>query len=347
MKTTMGRVYRRGKKGLYTAEWMFRGKRYKQSTDTSNKAEAERMLAEWTRPFLMKDETAILEAMAHKVKTAAPGCPIAGALDRVLEGLGGEIVEGTVENYQAAWNDFLAWMGKRYPKISDMGEVTEEMAGEFLAYDVRKGLSNGTVNNRKHKLSKIWKVLRLPNNPWKAQKSRRRTPTNKVPFTREEIQELIGKSKRFSDLYVLASQTGMRFSDCCRLDWRNIDWNRGRNGMIHIVPLKTQKTGKEISCPVSDVLLETLRRIGIRKSGLVCGIEYGHTVHIAVNKDIERIVGKGKTFHCFRHYFISELGNRGVSLQLVRTMVGHMDPEMTMRYFHPEDDALDRIMQSL
>lgn len=48
---------------------------------------------------------------------------------------------------------------------------------------------------------------------------------------------------------------------------------------------------------------------------------------------------EGLRFHSLRHTFITDLGERGVPLQTVQAMVGHMSPEMTRYYTHISSQA--------
>lgn len=358
MKGKIGSVHKRGKKGIYVAEWMYKGKRYNISTKTTNKGEAERLLEEWTRPFMLKDETAIAEAIASKVKREGEGmvCPLKDAPARVKSLLADEITNGTWGCYESAWEQFMEYIAECHGEVTDVGQVTEDMAEGFLEWELKQGIGKATVNNKRAKMSRSWKVLKA-GNVWANTRKRKCVHESKETFTPEEVEKLLAESTgTVHRLFVVAYHTGMRLSDCCRLDWRNIDWNRGKQGIIHLVPLKTIKTGKEIQVPVSDGLLKELREWGIQKSGLVCGVVKQKTINDTVNEEIRRILFgtkqrgmidncPNKTFHSFRHTFISDLGNKGVPLQMVKVIVGHMSEEMTQKYFHAQDTALDSIMR--
>ena len=45
-------------------------------------------------------------------------------------------------------------------------------------------------------------------------------------------------------------------------------------------------------------------------------------------------------FHSLRHSLISNMGNAGIPLALVKTMAGHLSEAMTEHYFHASDKAL-------
>lgn len=358
MKNKIGSVHKRGKKGIYVAEWMYQGKRFNKSCHTTNKAEAEKMLADWTRPFLLKEESAVLEEFARKVKARpTPVCPIKEAPAKVKSLQGDDITSGTWDMYSAAWDQFIDFVCEHHKDVNDVADVTEEIADEFLMNMSAAGLSNCTVNNKRNALSKSWKLLKVPVNVWSGTKKRRETHKPKEVFTPDDVEKLLAESTgHIRKLFVVAYHTGMRLTDCCLLDWKNIDWNRGTNGMIHLVPVKTRKTGKEIQVPISDEFLAELKSWGVKKAGLVCGYEYRKAIDGAVNREIRRILfGAGphdktgnlpiKSFHSFRHTFISDLGNKGVPLQMVRLMVGHMSEDMTQKYFHAQDDALDSFMR--
>lgn len=361
MKTRLGSVHRRGKKGIYVAEWMFRGKRFNVSTKTTNKAEAERKLEEWTRPFLLKDEGATIENMVAKVRDirSASVCPIEDIIQRVREET--DWAEGTAGHREAIIQRFVDWARNGGTKARDITEVTEDEAKEFI-----KSLpfTDGTVNNYRMALAHAWNILKSPVNPWKSVKKRRVKNVSREPLTHEEVRRILEHTEGWKKTMILLGySTGMRLSDCVSLRWENIDFDRGTYGMIHKVPVKTRKTGKEIRVPVSKELREHLEAIGIKSHGWIfpdiqneCSQNINDWVNEAmrswISPDTEifaEVGGRRRTlvgFHSLRHLFVSDLGNQGVPLQMVRTMVGHLSDEMTMKYFHAQDDALDSIMMN-
>lgn len=54
-----------------------------------------------------------------------------------------------------------------------------------------------------------------------------------------------------------------------------------------------------------------------------------------------------KGFHAIRATFISKLADKNVSLALIQSMVGHLSPEMTMVYTHPDKDAKTAALRTL
>jgi integrase len=71
-------------------------------------------------------------------------------------------------------------------------------------------------------------------------------------------------------------------------------------------------------------------------------------------KNLRKAAGLGKVrFHDMRHTFISMMGERGVPLQVVQAMVGHMSPAMVKHYTHISSgvtraavEMLDKIHQA-
>lgn len=358
MKNKIGSVHKRGKKGIYVAEWMYQGKRFNRSCHTTNKAEAEKMLADLTRPFVLQEESAVFEAIAQKVKgRPTPVCPIMEAPAKVKELQGNDITSGTWDLYSAAWDQLINYVCEHHKEVNDVADVTEEIADGFLSDLEKTGMGNGTINHKRSTLSKSWKLLKAPVNVWTTTRKRREAHTTKETFDPDEIKKLLAESSgTVRKLFVVAYHTGMRLSDCCAFDWKDIDWNRGSNGIIHLVPMKTKKNGQEIQVPISDDFLAELKSWGVKKAGPVCGAKYRRYIDEQANREIRRIlfdVGghakvkhlPKKSFHSFRHTFISDLGNKGVPLQMVRLMVGHMSEDMTQKYFHAQDDALDSFMR--
>ncbi len=58
-------------------------------------------------------------------------------------------------------------------------------------------------------------------------------------------------------------------------------------------------------------------------------------------KHLEKKLGvRAWSFHALRHFFISELVRRGVSVEVVRILAGHSKLDVTQRYVHAEGSEL-------
>jgi integrase len=136
--------------------------------------------------------------------------------------------------------------------------------------------------------------------------------------------------------------TGMRRGELFRLQWQDVDFDRG---FIHI---RTPKGGQDQKIPLNQAARELL--ISHPKTGspfIFPGRRGGQRVDI--NKQVGRIkeaAGLPKDFralHGLRHVYASMLASSGrVDLYTLQKLLTHRSPGMTMRYAHLRDEALRR-----
>jgi integrase len=139
----------------------------------------------------------------------------------------------------------------------------------------------------------------------------------------------------------LALYTGMRRSEMFRLEWRDVDFERG------FITLRNPKGGPDQKIPLNEEarsLLFALPRYG-RSPFVFPG--RGGTRRVDINKavnEIKRKAGLPKDFrplHGLRHVFASMIASSGkVDLYTLQKLLTHKDPSMTMRYAHLRDEAL-------
>ena len=139
----------------------------------------------------------------------------------------------------------------------------------------------------------------------------------------------------------LAIGTGMRRGELLRLEWSNVDFQRG---IIHVLraksPLNKPKSRMlPMSQPVRRVLLE-LRRA--RKGDYVIQRKGKRMVEIkkAFRAACDDAGIVDFHFHDLRHTFATRLGDAGHSSRTIAALLGHATTIMTDRYTHATDNAL-------
>jgi len=154
-------------------------------------------------------------------------------------------------------------------------------------------------------------------------------------------QELLRRDDRNSNAFLLLRHTGMRIGECADLSF---DCLRlvGHDWAIH-VPLGKLKTERMV--PVDDFVCRLVERLRLLRSqdtlptdGFLLARPSGR--HALLRKlrdswrDIVATVGITKRIvpHQLRHSFGTEMLRAGVSLPAVMKLLGHLKPEMTMRY---------------
>jgi len=141
----------------------------------------------------------------------------------------------------------------------------------------------------------------------------------------------------------LALFTGMRKSEILKLQWDDVDFERG---FIH---LRDPKGGRDETIPLNEAALRTLQGIALGEKevyvfpGRIAGEPL--TDYKGIRK-LAKIAGLPPGFrplHGLRHVFASALASSGqVDMHVLQRLLTHKSPLMTQRYTHLRDQALKR-----
>lgn len=293
MKTKAGRkkgngtLERHGK--IWRACWIVDGKRFRRSTGTADKREAEKLLAQWTAPFQLKnsaekdsamaDKAADLAAVSDALRSSAKSkreafrkataLPLADAWRAFDDSLfHREWAQTTHDLNETRVESFLAWMRKRHPEIGTAREVTTEHASGFMQ-EIRKAHSGKTFNDYRAILLQTWDGLRkidvaaVTENPFRfIERAERRSHTRRE-LTVEELAAVIAATEgEMRLLFAVGIYTGLRLGDAVRLDWGDVDLVRG---FVSVVPSKTARHETRVKIPLSPVLRALLEETPARR----------------------------------------------------------------------------------
>ncbi|EKO41253.1 MAG: site-specific recombinase XerD [Solidesulfovibrio magneticus str. Maddingley MBC34] len=141
----------------------------------------------------------------------------------------------------------------------------------------------------------------------------------------------------------LAMFTGMRRGELFKLEWRDVDFDRG---FIHI---REPKGGKSQKIPLNEAARALLvSHPRVEGSPFVFPGQGGKqrvTIQVASNRIKARagLPADFRPLHGLRHLFASTLASSGrVDLLTLQKLLTHKSPTMTKRYSHLRDDALKR-----
>ncbi|MFP3868777.1 MAG: tyrosine-type recombinase/integrase [Desulfobacteraceae bacterium] len=139
----------------------------------------------------------------------------------------------------------------------------------------------------------------------------------------------------------MALFTGMRRGEMFRLQWQDIDFDRG---FIHI---RDPKGGIDQKIPLNAAVRQTLLDLPRTSEFVFPG--RGGNQRTDIKKQVNRIkewAGLPKDFrplHGLRHTYASMLASSGqVDLYTLQKLLTHKSPAMTQRYAHLRDEALRR-----
>ncbi len=156
------------------------------------------------------------------------------------------------------------------------------------------------------------------------------------PEERQSIRENVKPD--FRDFLVALEQTGARpFSELARLTAEMIDW---RSRTIKLTEHKNEGKGKTRTVYVTPALLELLKGLATqRPTGLLFRNSKDHlwTSHDATRR-LNYIVAKLKlapaTIYAYRHTFITEALEKGMTANIVAELVGNSPLTIARNYDH-------------
>jgi integrase len=140
-------------------------------------------------------------------------------------------------------------------------------------------------------------------------------------------------------IMLLALYTGMRRDEIFKLQWSNIDFDRG---FIRIVG---PKGGTDQTIPLNQAARKVLEVLHRKSAYVFPGEDGGQRVTIQqALRRIRKAAGLPPTFrplHGLRHSFASRLASSGkVDMYTLQKLLTHKSPVMTQRYAHLRDEAL-------
>lgn len=178
-------------------------------------------------------------------------------------------------------------------------------------------------------------------------------------YNTEEIRKMdasIEKTSRIGKrdyaIFLLASRLGLRASDICLLQFRNLDWDR------NVINLVQRKTKKEIELPLLAVIGEAIIdyiQNGRPKSDsktlfLTANAPYTPISVPGLSGIVSGIIYKAEIetkdrrhgAHCLRHSLATQLLNQGTTLPVISETLGHSNSQTTMIYLGVDVNGLLR-----
>jgi integrase len=323
-------LYQRGR--IWYADYYAQGNRVQVSTGTSNKREAEKILARHLCDI-------------PQWRTGVPA-------RLPLEDFGNRYMEHA-KLHKRSWvrdEQMLRQFTQFFPGWQ-LGDISP-LAVERFKQERAKMVSPATVNRElallKHmfNMAEQWSLFQ-GRNPVKAVKF---LPEDNLQFralTEAEEQALIEHcSPYLQDLVVFAVNTGLRHGEILNLKWEEVDLERSMLRML------VRKNRRILEVPLNEKA-ETVVRAwhGMKKCPYVfynpeTGDQF-KDLWLGLKKACRKAGLEGITWHTFRHTFASRLTRKGVDLVTVKELLGHSEVSVTMRYAHTNHDTKARAVKLL
>jgi integrase len=294
--------------------------------------------------------------------------PLADSFDRAVASIGAALHPETIRHYRGTVRSFLTYLGATYPDVSSLIQLRRDphiLGWMSLRRSQKPALTINSYINllialrwTLHELAWITQFPELahlirrediPRLPY-------RLPRPLSPEQDEALQqEFLRRNDLGANAFLLIRHTGMRIGECADLASDCLRSTGPDQWAVH-VPLGKLKTERLV--PVDPFVCKFVQRLRFfrslerlpndgfllprprTKEALIRQLrDYLHQVCHETGLST-RIVP-----HQFRHTYASEMLRAGVGLPALMNLLGHVDPDMTMRYLDVTLTDLQREFQ--
>jgi integrase len=318
----------------YHYDFTIQGRRFRGSTETRDK-EAAKVIETKRRAEVLLDGALDRKPQASLDETCGR---------YLLEHAHRLASVGTLD-YQL--NNLLTGLGKN----THLKEITDNDVAIYVARR-RNQVSDSSVNRELTLLRAVLRMARdrwgyevtMPN--WKAHWLREPEPRDRY-LSPEEAQRLLkAAAPHLKPAIEFSLLTGVRLSNCARLDWSQIDMQRREI----VLRIKSRSPGgKPHVIPMSEPVTVLLANLGPKDSGPVFTYK-GRAVkkwQTAWEGALRRAGIKDLRWHDLRHTAASWLVQAGVELDVVKDVLGHESIQTTLRYAHRDTGAKRRALDAI
>jgi integrase len=188
-------------------------------------------------------------------------------------------------------------------------------------------------------------------------------PKNNPSFIDEiELSQIVSKenNETLKQIYLFAFYTGMRLGEITNLKWNQVSFSERIIRVMNTDEFTT-KGKRERIVPLNDKVFNILSEIfpkiiSIQKDGYVFNKNRFMFNPDYISKNFkkavresakENLIDESIHFHDLRHSFASNLAKRGVSLLIIKELLGHTDIKTTMIYAHLRPENLRNAVELL
>jgi len=339
------------KSKFYQVVYFKNGKRTTVSTKTSIKKDAEKFL----KTFEPSDKpNAQIEKVTQKEKTSA--ITLLDFKEEYLNYVSSLKSPTYIKSINLSFRQFYNFIGN-----IPLSEIDVRKLDKFITVTFARTQRGSHLYYRtlKAAFSKAVSWDYIQENPFKKIKFPRVSKSYPVFISVEEFKMILSQTKEdfLNDLFTTALYTGMRLGELVNLRWNWVDQD------ISTIQIKCTndfqtKSKKERIIPINSTLETVLfsRKFQIKNA---CKSEYVFTNPIGIKLNEDFVSKKFKKavrsaglndeihFHTLRHSFASLLVQKGVSLYVVKELLGHEDLATTQIYSHLQHANLEKAIALL
>jgi len=291
--------------------------------------------------------------------------PLALRFQRSYESLTASLHWDSARPYRGTVRNFPIYLGDNHPAVASLDQLRRDphILGWFTHLRSQTPpLAPAVYINRLTHLRRILEELawtaQLPELPHPIRREDFPRPPQRLPraLTAQQDQliqqELLRRNDLPCNIFLLLRHTGMRIGECVDLSYDCLR-NVGPDHWAIHVPLGKLKTERMV--PVDSFVCELVQRLRFFRSfdplppdGRLLSRPHGKQALIRQLRYClhEVTAAAGITArivpHQLRHTYASEMIRSGVTLPALMKLLGHADPEMTMRYIDVTATDLQR-----
>ena len=264
----------------------------------------------------------------------------------------------TATRYKQIVEEFITHLGNR--AFRPLPAIVARDIESFLAKRKKAGVSPSTIQLDGKILRTAFNKARreglISTNPVEAVDLPTRKSVERSTFTGPEVKMLVDTAEgEWKTLIMFGYFTGARLSDCCRMEWADVDL------AAETLTYEQSKTGKKVTVPLHPDLLTHLNGLAStdkpqkfimpgmadKGPGGRHGLSEGFKrIVVKAGLDLQTVQGGGvrkisrRTFHALRHSFTSALANAQVAPELRMKLTGHSSAAIHRGYTHHEIEVL-------
>lgn len=383
-RQTKGRLYKRGK--TWWVEYYVNGKRFQESLQTTDKAEAERRRGVKVAPFVAGNKETKFRAVVHELKdsTEERETAVEASRDKLMlaeawevfktDPDGPQCAETTLADYRCQWKRFVDWMKDSFPEAEIMEDVTRDHAKAFAKHLGEVGISPNRYNKYLATLRMVFRTLAgrcndMPN-PFQSVRNKRSQAQGHRELSEAELtticQEADGELRL---LLAVGLYTALRLGDACTLRWEEAKLDL--NQVVRVASKTRSRTNKTLVIPLHPVLRAILEETPAEKrqgfvlpeiaakydggsttgTSRVCAMLQEHFKICGIETQEERKNGQRAVcrvgFHSLRHSFVTICARAGVPMPVVQELCGHASSAIQQVYTHMGPEATAKAIAAL
>ncbi len=339
------------------------GKRTTVSTKTTNKREAYQFLEEFFKDADNKISSEIPSGVIDSISLpTVSGCSklttdknnftLSKFKEEYLEYCRPVKAKRYIDSIEFSFKQLTSFSGNRLLTEIDIRTVdkfinstfTRTQRGAHLYYRSLKAAFNKAVE---------WNYI--PVNPFTKVKFPRLSKTFPVFISEDELLIILANTphQHLKDIFTVAFYTGLRLSELINMQWNWVDFLQSAAGGQITVKCTDEfltKNKKERIVPMSEKVRSILFKRFNAASHLPGEVVFYNVkgkmlYQDAVSRQFKKVVRKSNLsekihFHTLRHSFASLLVQKGVSLYVVKELLGHEDLATTQIYSHLQKQNL-------